>query len=59
MQPAGNSEVKEVDSFMYLDAYVTKDGGGTVDTSASFRRPDSMLKVANISRRSKSLISKA
>lgn len=32
VQPAVNSEVKEVDSFMYLDAIVTKDGGGTVDT---------------------------
>lgn len=32
VQPARNSEVKEVDSFMYLDAIVTKDGGGTVDT---------------------------
>lgn len=27
----GNSEVKEVDSFMYLNVNVIKDGGGIVD----------------------------
>jgi len=47
-----NCDIEEVDSFTYLDANVTKDGGSTADArkriamaSGSFRRLDSIWKA--------------
>lgn len=51
----GNSVAEEVDSFKYLVANVTKDGGSTADirkrvtmTSTSFRRLENIRKAMNI-----------
>lgn len=55
-----NSEIEEVDSFTYLGANVTKDGGVTGDirkkiamAGQSIRRLDSIWRVNNISRKVK------
>ena len=55
-----NCEVEEVDSFTYLGANVTKDGGRTTDVrnriamaSGSFRRLDSIWKATYIGRKTK------
>jgi hypothetical protein len=57
---AGESEVEEVESFTYLGANVTKDGGSTVDVrkrvamaSAQFKRLTNIWQAGNISRKTK------
>ncbi|KAK7486132.1 hypothetical protein BaRGS_00022598, partial [Batillaria attramentaria] len=56
----GHSEVEGVESFTYLGANVTKDGGGTADikkrvalASASFKRLSNIWQATNISRKTK------
>lgn len=55
-----NCEIEEVDSFTYLGANVTKDGGVTADirkkiamAGQSIRRLDSIWRVNNINRKVK------
>ena len=57
---AGGQEVEEVESFAYLGANVTKDGGGTADVkkrialaSAQMKRLSNMWQDGNISRKKK------
>nr|KAG5687784.1 hypothetical protein BaRGS_025678 [Batillaria attramentaria] len=62
----GHSEVEEVESFTYLGANVTKDGGGTADikkrialASASFKRLSNIWQATNISRKTKASLFKS
>ena len=61
----GDNEVEEVESFTYLGANVTKDGGGTADVkrrialaSAQFKRLSNIWQAGDISRKTKSSLFK-
>ncbi|KAI4883820.1 hypothetical protein NFI96_002543 [Prochilodus magdalenae] len=63
---AGGQEVEEVESFAYLGANVTKDGGGTADVkkrialaSAQMKRLSNIWQDRNISRKTKAFLFKS
>jgi hypothetical protein len=62
----GESEVEEVESFTYLGASVTKDGGGTADikkrvalASAQFKRLSNIWQASDISKKTKTSLFKS
>ena len=62
----GDNEVEEVESFIYLGANVTRDGGGTADVqkrraiaSGQMKRLSNIWKASNISRKTKATLFKS